>query len=200
MNDQLALPAPKPEDLLTAKERAVYERYVAAGGVGLAPSKADEFFNLYLAGKTCSEIQRVNKEYTYGSILRARIEFKWDEIVEAHRESLSQRAQENLQLTVLQQVDFLSDMLGACWEMNHEKLKKFRQTKNPVYLEGVPLPENWKDYERLAKVLLMLTGQTVKKTEQKVTHEHHVVPAGAQPTPQPLNPQDAAAMLAELDE
>lgn len=181
-------------ELLTTREKAAYKRSVERKEAFLSPVLADELYQLFQSGKSCEEIQELNRAISLGSIVRARIDFDWDERRSAHLESLRDRARTNAQQLTLESVSFLGDFLSAFHKHDAAKFQRFLQTGDPQELKDALMigPGSLKAYQSVVELLLKLTGQDSTKT-QNVNVRHTVdAPAAAS---RPLTPEEAAALL-----
>jgi hypothetical protein len=201
MADEL-VKASGPIDALTPRERAAYRLSVDRKEPFLSPSLQDELYSLYQDGKTCEEIQALNKNLSLGMIVRARVDHEWDEKRAAYLKSMFDRAKGQAVQLSLESMGFLGDLLTAFHKHDRQKLQKFIQTGNPDELEGAMMTSasNLKLYRDVLELLLRLTGQGETKTQRVsgvVEHLHTTVPVVEAPLPKlpPAEPQTAAQIL-----
>ena len=178
--------AAKPVDMsmsyLSHAERDALER--ARTIPALAPQLSAELFNLFLNGKSCIEIARLNNnKYHLGQIVRARVEFDWDIKKTEHTEALLNGVRDRVQLVQLESINYLSDRLAAAHKLDGDKFKKYLQSGKREDLEGLDgTLSNFKEYEKVLTALMNLTGQaTQQKVTGEVTVKHVEVPAGPAP-------------------
>jgi hypothetical protein len=197
---QLAEPS-RPQDPLTPHERGTLEVYLERKrerpDPPLAPSLQLQLFELFLNGKTCEEISKLNPGIGMGQVLKTRIEGDWDEKRHRHMDSLLMGVASRVQQVQLESVVFISDMLSATHKLHGEAIKRYLQTGNQAELKGLAIT-NMKAYKEVLETLLKMTGQTVEK--KQVTGEiRHIHETGVPDVRKPATPQDAAAWLKALD-
>lgn len=167
--DQVETPRERALARLSLSERNAYERYLATDQPRLAPQVEAQFFALYLNGKTCAEIQRLNTDFRFGSIVRARVDALWDDKREEHIASLLLTVRERVQQVQLESVEYLADMLAATHKLNGDKLKKFLQTGEESVLGEMRITlRDLKEYAKVVETLMKVTGQD---RQQKVSVE-----------------------------
>lgn len=184
---------------LSPAELKAYEDY--AGKPSLAPSVQMQLYQLYLNGKSCDEIVRLNPNFNLGMVVRARVENLWDEKREAHIAQLLEGVRERVQQAQLEAVNFACDLLSAVHKLQGDKLKKYLQTGNAEELEGLGGNLSLKTYKDVIELLLKLTGQDKDNKKQvtgEVLHKHTVEAAPGKPPS--LTPSKAAKILELIEE
>ena len=184
-----------PLDALSVRERSAYQLSVSRKEPFLSPVLADQLYRLFESGKTCEEIQAVNKGITLGTIVRARVDFGWDEKRNQYFQSLCDRAKGQAKQLVLESVSFLSDFLSAFHRHDKDKFARFIQTGDPKELDGAMMADGGglKLYQNVVALLLTLTGQESTKTIHGVVEHHHTVEAPK--ADKPLTSEEASALL-----
>ena len=194
MEDRLA----KIRSNLTQAEITAYEKYISDGKPPLAASAQAQLYQLFLNGKTCEEIARLNPNLSLGLIVRARVDGCWDEKRDAHIGSLLDGVRERVQHTQLEAVNFACDLLSAVHKLQGDRLKKYLQTGDPNELKELG-PLSLKTYRDVVEMLLKLTGQD---KEKKVVGEviHKVEEAPAVEAGGRLSAKQAAKILQALED
>lgn len=192
------------ESLLTERELREYRIYMRLKQPPMAPSAEGEFFRLFLNGVNCEEIHRLNPNgFSLGAIVRARIEFDWDQKRREHQEQLSLRIRDRVMQVQLETTERVANELAASNKAINERVLRYIQTGDDKALEGTGIG-TLKHLKETVELLLKLTGQDGdKKTEQKVTgtvqHVHSAAPTEPQvpvlPVGKPLLPAQAAGAL-----
>ena len=147
---------------LPEKERQALMAYLNTGGGQLNSAAAAQFYELFLRGSSCEEIQRLNKAFPLGAIIQARLEFNWDEKKAAYMEELQEKAKLAVMRSQLETAEYLSNMLSVIAKRDNDKLKKYLQTGNKEDLGDAE--KNMLSVGRAIENLLKVTGQdkTVK--------------------------------------
>lgn len=157
--------------------------------------KADEMFDLFLNGKTCDEIRKLNKGIGLGQIVNCRVRDEWDARRDEHRRSLIEQVPPRVKDAQLIAADFLSDLLAASVLLHWDNIKKYLQDKNKAHLEGTPLEKGvtFKQIKEIVEMLRAVTGQENRKTVQV---EGSVDVNQNQPTPVAANVSNVLETLA----
>ncbi len=156
---------------LSTRELSAYRAYSGLNQPPVAPTTNASFFRLFLTGKSCSEIVELNRGFSLGQIVRARIENNWDEKRTEYYQDLMKSAAQQVMATELESMKFLSDLLSANHKLYGAKIAKFLQTGDPEELTGVPIG-SFKQYK---EVLQLLKEITQKNPESKVSVTHNFV-------------------------
>ena len=187
--------APEALELLTTRESAAYKLSVSRKEPFLSPILADQLYGLFEAGRTCEEIQALNKGISLGTIVRARIDFNWDQKRQEHFQGLFDRARTQAQQLTLESLSFLGDLLTAYHRSDKEKFQRFIQTADPDELKGTLAltGSGFKLYQAVLELIMKITGQDATKTQN--VNVHHTVETGAPKVDRPLTPEEASALL-----
>ena len=192
---------------LSKDELEAYNKYMDSGKPPLSPSVEAQLYQLYLHGKSCTEIARLNPNFTLGMIVRAKVEHFWDHKRDAHIGDMLDSVKENVRQTQLESINFACDLLTATHKYQGDKLKRYIQTGNPEELASLGNNLSFKTYKEAVQLLLQLTGQDGKSGEKKVTGEivHKVEAPGAEGVTIEaekvgLTPRQAAKILEALDD
>jgi hypothetical protein len=188
----------KPLDGLSQDERKAYEKHVSENKPPISPKTAAEFFELYLAGSSCSEIVRLNPGFGLGLVVRARIDHDWDARKAAYLDTLYQRTQEKYQRAQLEAIDFVADSMSVYRKLWGDRFKKFLQTNNPEDLHEYK-DMSIKQYQVFTEMLLKMTGQDNPKQPMQIAEVIKVVETPAAPTDKKITSQDAADILKTID-
>lgn len=159
---------------LTSYELEAYNKYADSGRPGLSARQADSLYNMYKSGMTCESMSKLpgNEGLQLGMILKARIDYRWDERRQAEASALFSRAKEGVELAQLESIQFVTQAVMAYSQMMGDKVRKYLQTRNEEEL-GSFKNMSVKQFRELLDMLMMLTGQD--KTKQvfgKIVHEH----------------------------
>jgi hypothetical protein len=200
---EIVLSQADKEQLLTERELREYRIYLRLNQPPMAPSTQAQFYNLFLQGNNCEEIQRLNPNgFSLGAIVRARMEGDWDLRRREYQRQLMDSARERVQQVTLETVDRLANELAASNKLINDRVKKFLQTGDPAELQGTSVG-SIRHLKEAVEMLQKLTGQDVKKQQVGGTVEHrHVVEGGpgtvgiaVPPVGKPLPAQTAAQAL-----
>jgi hypothetical protein len=182
----------KPESLekeatsyLNTREEHAYRIWQGTDKPALAPSLNAKLFNLFLQGKTCEEIRRLNPSLQLGEIVAARIAGRWDERREDHLDNLLDATSKRVQQVTLETADFVCDILAVANREHGDKLRIYLQTGNPDDLGEfriTSLPSLKMAIETLQK----LTGQDRQQTTKtyvsgEVVHRPEPILSAARP-------------------
>ena len=192
MTDEIVKTEPE-KDVLTKRERAAYTLSLKNKEPFLSPGLADQFYRLFESGRSCEEIQELNKGISLGIICRARVDFGWDDRRFSHFEALREQARTQAQNLTLESVSFLGDVLTAFHRSDREKIQKFIQTGDVEDLKNVQLFDGFKTYQQVVELLMKLTGQDQVTTVHGVVEHHHTVDTKSQA--KPLTSEEAAVLL-----
>lgn len=180
-------------NLLTEKERSAYDSYIKTDNRSISTATQAQWFSLFLRGKSCFEIQRLNSGFHLGAVVKCRIEGDWDAKLQQYRESLFDGVREKLQQTELESIEFLSDMLAAAHKQHGDRIKRYLQTGNEAEL-GDMLISSVRAYKEVLELITKITGQ---ERQQHVQHVHQITTDGS--IALPSNPtSDQAEQLLRL--
>jgi len=146
-----------PLSRLSLRERAAYNSHLKDKDPPLAPSTQAGMFELYLNGMSLEEIQRSNKDYRLGAIVRSFIDGDWEEKrMEYVRQLLSTIASRVAQVQS-ESVRFISDLLAVAHKQNGEKLRKYLKSGDEKDLGGFSI-QSITVYRQVAETLIKITG------------------------------------------
>jgi hypothetical protein len=184
---------------LTPDELVVLTDHAASGGQTLTPEAAARFFELYLNGSDCKEIQRLNRAFPLGMILDAKVRFKWTEKRDSYSVELQSRILDKVRKAQLETTELITDLLVATKKRYGDKLKKYIQTGNDQDLDNVLNIDSLKELLKVSEGLLKITGQdrqTKSVHETKNTQNVNLTLSGAPVEgAEALDPEDAAKIL-----
>ena len=147
-----------PENKLEEKERYALHRFRSSVQPPLAPDTQAKLFKLFLNGKTTSEIQRLNPQFSFGQVVNARIQGEWDRRYEDHVNELLDNTASRVRQVTLESINFVCDLLSVTHQMHGDCIKKFLQTGNPDDLGGLQI-NSLQGYKQVVELLQKLTGQ-----------------------------------------
>jgi hypothetical protein len=186
----------KATSYLTKRELHAYKVWCGSEKPALAPSLNAKLFNLFLNGKTCEEIRRLNPTLQLGEIVAARVAGRWDERREDHLDNLLNATSTRVQQTTLETADFVCDLLAVANREHGDRLRQYLQSGNPDDLGEFRI-QNLTGLKMVIETLQKLTGQDRQQVvTQKglVTVQHQpadsIMAAGRAPAP-----AEAAAAL-----
>ncbi len=151
---------------LSRKEQAALDHYKRSDGRKISPQTEAGFFQLFIRGKSCEEIHRLNPGFHLGSIVSARIDGKWDEKLEEYRDSLMNSVASRVKQVELEAIDFVGDVLSATHRMHGDRIKRYMQTGDESELGDLAI-NSMQGYKTAVELLMRLTGQD---KESRVQH------------------------------
>jgi len=180
--------SPVEEKLLSEREQEAYNKYMHERGAPLAPSTAAKFFELYLNGHGCSEIQKLNPSFPLGLIVKARLDYEWDRARQDYILDLMKGIRTKVQQSQLEAIAFAADAMSTFHKLAGDKFKKFLQTGDASELGEYKF--NFRNYKEFVEMLMKMTGQdSVKsKVSGEIYHHHQVEQVSA---PEPMRYDDA---------
>jgi hypothetical protein len=193
---EIVTPATTEEAKLSQRELLVYRKYIESGKPPLAISTQAQFFELFLNGATCDEIFRLNHNFPFGAIVRARLEGKWDEKRDQALTNMLDTVRDRVQQTQVAAIMFNADMLAAAHKMFGDRFKKYIQTGDVNELGTLQIV-SLKQYKEAIGLFLQLTGQdNNKKVSGEVVHK--IEPAEVPLVGKTLTPEQADALFQSL--
>lgn len=162
---------------LTARERYAYEYWCRSEQPGVAPAFGASMFALFLNGKSCEEIHRLNPGLTLGQVVSARVQGEWDRRRDEYAQDLLDRAAERLEQSTLASADFLQDMLAVARKKHGDALKRYLQDGNEAHLKDTMTVDSIDAFKKVVEALQKLTGQERQQTVRVIKTE---APAAAQ--------------------
>ena len=150
----------KQFNALSPLERRALETWLVKDTPPLSPVRAMGMFELFLAGHSCEEIQRLNPQFALGMILHARVRDGWDEKREQHVDDLYKKVRERFLQIQMEGVTFTSDLLAVVHKLHGDKLKRYLQSGQLEDLEGCGLlPRTIKEMRDTWEMMAKMTGQ-----------------------------------------
>jgi len=159
---------------LTPRELSVYRQYVEANKPALAPSTAAGFFQLYLRGHSCEEIAALNPAFGLGIIVKAKVDFNWDQQRLEHFNHLMENVRQGVQTTQMEAVQFLSEGLAVYRKLAGQKFQRYLQSGKEEDL-GDFKDMSFKTFKEMMELMLKVTGAEPPRKSQ-VEHTHVVAP------------------------
>lgn len=197
--EQERLPAPVEElGYLSESERYAYSYFLAHRGQGhshfpIAYSAQESLFQLYLNGRTCSEIRHAAPQFGLGQIVFACIDGQWEKRRQEHMQAIMERVGDRVRQVTVEGAGFAADLMSVTHVMWQDAVNQFLVTRDPKVLEDLGLGVgSVRTYKELVELLAKLTGQDQKKQVSGVIEHHHV----AQPAPPALNSKSQLAAWA----
>lgn len=172
---------------LNKRELNAYNTWRNSDRPGLAPSLNAKLFNLFLQGKSCEEIRRMNLNFTLGEIISARIEGDWDERRSDHLDNLLKTTSERVQQVTLETADFVCDLLAVANREHGDRLRRYLQSGDAKELGDFKIDSIF-NLKQVIEVLQKLTGQerttrqTVNVTGEVVHRPDPILSAARSPT------------------
>lgn len=163
----------EPVDLalatLSSRELHAYKIWAGSNKPSLAPSLNAKLFQLYLNGKDCEEIRRLNPQLSLGEIAAAKIQGEWGRRREEHLSQLLEETSKRVQQTSMETTDFLCDILTAANREHGDKLRRFIQTGDSKDLGDFKI-QSLASLKTVIETLYKLTGQD-KQSQVRITGE-----------------------------
>lgn len=158
---------------LSERELAAYRNWQIGKYPALAPDTQVKLFQLFLNGKGCEEIRRLNQQYTLGQIVQARIFGEWDRRYQDHVNDLLDNTKNRAMQTTLESINFVSDLLAATNKLHGDKISKFLQSGNEKDLGDLQIT-SLTGYKTAVELLQKLTGQDKQQrltSDVTITHK-----------------------------
>lgn len=183
-----------PEDVsLDEREAFAYRVWCTKKDPPIAASTQAQFYQLFLQGKSCEEIRRLNPGFQLGAIVAARVHGKWDRERDRHLSDLLVKTRQRVQQTTMETVDVLCDLLAAKNKLYRDKVLKFLQTGDEELIADLKLGDI-RGYKEVAEALMKITGQDQQKKVSGTVNLN--VSAAPTPTANPtVNPSEVLAAL-----
>jgi len=121
---------------------------------------------LFLNGKSAEEIANLNK-MPLGEVVRARIDFEWDNKKNEHVAFLMGSVRDRVRQTQLETIIFSSDLLAAAHKLHGERIRKFLQSGDESELGDLKIT-SLKAYKDTVELFMKLTGQDKDATATQV--------------------------------
>lgn len=147
------------------KALALYERLPQPP---ISPTVQKQFFELFLNGKSCYEIQKLNSGFHLGAIVKARVEGNWDKLLAEYRDEMLANTVSRAKQINIEAVGFVGDLLSATHKYHGKRLAKYLQTGDESELGELDI-KSVNTYKTVLGMLVELTGQG-----STVTHKHDV--------------------------
>lgn len=156
----------------------------------IAPSVAEGMLQLYLQGRTLSEIRKLNKQFGLGQIVHAAIINHWREQRDAYAALAVARAKARAVLAAAEGVELAADIIAALRRQHGDNVSRYLQTGELSALGPATSMATIRQLKEVAEVLMRLTGQDQKRQvsgslEVKHTGTVTTVPVTA-PPPSPV--------------
>jgi hypothetical protein len=176
---------------LDEREAFAYRVWLGKNEAPISPSTQGQMFQLYLQGKNCEEIRRLNPGFQLGAIVAARVAGKWDVERTRYLETLFAGIRQRVQQSAMETTDAICDLLAAKNKFMRDRVLRFIQTGDESLVESLKLGDI-KAYKELVEALMKITGQDQNK---KVSGTLNV---SVTPAPAPSAPTGNAVVLAAL--
>jgi len=150
---------------LDQREMDAYRYVLKVKSLEIAEDTAERMYEMFLAGKACEDIRKVNKGYSLGQIVACRIKYGWDARVSKYKETLQMTVPDRAIQTTLETVDFISKLLTVNQMRMSDAIDRYMLTRNEDDLKGVILVKNAKELKELVELLMKTTGQDKKRIE-----------------------------------
>jgi len=144
--------------LLNERELYAYNHFCSGQLPPIAPSLNAKMFGLFLQGRTCEEIRRLNQAITLGQIVAARIEGDWDRRRSEHLDRLLTETSLRVQQSTLETANFVCDLLAVADKEHGDKLRLYLQTGDKKDLGEFKIDSIF-NLKQTIEVLQKLTGQ-----------------------------------------
>lgn len=171
---------------LNDRELQALHRFRSSQQAPLAPDTQAKLFKLFLNGKTTSEIQRLNPQFTFGQIVNARVMGEWDRRFNEHLDELLNNTASRVRQVTMESINFVCDLLSVTHQMHSDRIKKFLQTGDPSELGTLQI-NSLQGYKQGVELLQKLTGQDKQqnvKVDGTITHKAEAPSHANQPSPE----------------
>jgi hypothetical protein len=208
MLDEATKEALLESDLFTPRERMAYRKFLATDEDPIALSTQAKFFELFVIGKSCEEIRKLNAGFSLGQIMAARLEGEWEKKRNEAAEALFEGAKQRVQQTMLETAMVFCDILTAKNKQYSDKIMRYIQTGDEAQLADLQLG-GIKGYKDLIEALQKIAGQEpsrlindiVKKNKQEQTNEGETasIPAGSFSSEQAAKILEGLVLVSKVD-
>lgn len=154
---------------LSSRELHAYKVWCGSDKPPLAPSLNAKLFQLYLNGKDCEEIRRLNPQLSLGEVAAAKVAGDWEERRQAHLERLLDETTTRVKQATLETADFVCDLLAVASREHGDRLRRYIQTGDPGELGDFRI-QSLPALKTAIETLQKLTGQD-RQQQLKVTGE-----------------------------
>jgi hypothetical protein len=165
-------PSDAPETALTIalkgldqREMDAYRYVLKTRAVEIAEETAERMYQVFLQGKTCEDIRKINPGYGLGQIVACRIKYGWDARAAQYRTTLTTAVPDRAIQTSLETVDFVANLLTVNRMRMEEAMARYMISRNEDDLKGVIQAKNAKELKELVELLMKMTGQDKKRIE-----------------------------------
>jgi hypothetical protein len=140
----------------------------------LSPDTAVGMFQLYLQGRTLTDIRALNHQIGLGQIVYAAIEGDWYWRKKDHLDRLLSQAGDRALQAAAEGVNFIADAMAATRRLRGDQITKFLQSGDSKDLGDFDIG-SIAQFKTLAELLLKLTGQDqVKNVKVSGAIDHSV--------------------------
>lgn len=154
--------------VLSEREQSILSNWLDTHAPPLSVSTSASLFGLFLNGQTCDMIQKLNPQFTLGSILHARIRDRWDQQRSETAGQMFSTVREKVIKGQLDAIEAVSLMLTASSKMQSEKFLRYIQTGDESELAGAMTIRNIGDMKKAIESLQLLTGQRTSENPSVV--------------------------------
>jgi hypothetical protein len=158
---------------LTDKQVLAYNFFLESAQPALAPSLNAQLFELFLTGKDCDEIRRLNPAITLGQIVAARLQGDWDLRRDEYTDSLLDRTTERVRQSTLESALLVCDMLSVVNKEHGDAMRRYLQSGDTKELPSFRI-NTMQGFKYAVEVLQKLSGQDRQqqvKVSGTVNHE-----------------------------
>jgi hypothetical protein len=136
---------------------------LGSNSFSIAPSVQAQLFALYLNGKSCTEIRKLNPNFSLGQVVDAAVQGDWETQKQEYLNGLMKKARDRLQQTGCEAISFLADQLAAAHKMHGDSVAKYLQTGDPADLGSFGIG-SMKQYRDALELLLTASGANKTST------------------------------------
>jgi len=158
---------------LDDREVFAYNYYLECNQAPLSPSLSAQLFELFLTGKSCEEIRRLNPAIGLGQIVAARLKGEWDLRRDEYANSLLDKTMDRVKQSTLESALLVCDMLSVANKEHGEALRKYLQSGDVKELPPFRI-NSMQSFKYAVEVLQKLSGQDRQqqvKVSGTVNHE-----------------------------
>lgn len=153
----------------TKKEIQTLINGASSGYVAISPSLEMQFYELFLAGRSASEISKENPPFLEKDILYLRYKKNWDVRRQEYFKQLVSSVQQNYVKTKLESARFLMDLLAVSHKKYGQQMAQYLQTGRDEHFPEMP---SLKYYKEIIEALTKISGEDKKiQIEGSVLHQ-----------------------------
>lgn len=177
------------------EEWALYIQHEYSPDKSLSVDEETELFKLFLCGFSLEQLRETQPRSSIGSIIKARIDGKWDLRRDEYRNRVFKEIKGRVQQVALESANFMSDVLTVAHQKFGKNIQEYLSTGDETKLESFGI-KNMRNYQEAVRLFMEVTGMNnQQKVVGEIVHKHEVENKQAKA----LNSSQASKMLELLD-